>query len=401
MGNFFDTKLAKGLATGMTAGTSDLYLGYGLGADEAKYQASKASNGNGVLGGASDMVFGKDTTPQFQAPELTQGTAVKADAVKSNYESAYNPTAYNGQFDAAGGGTQLNNLEKTLGVQGFDGNQFRSAQSAAIDSQVARNTAASQRVNDQNAMSSGLGNSGMNRALDQLARSEGDAAGIQAKAALEGQVAGMQQNENQFRTGTAMSAAGQQLQNTQFGAGLTEQQAQFAEGANQFGAGLDLQAQSANQGANLQAAGLNEGMRQYDESAKYGTAQDSYNLNQIAPKQRADQRSGALLQAGTSLVGGAMSGGASAAGAILPVAAAACWIAEAIYGAQDQRTHQARYAVNVIWPEYAIGRFLRNLYLKYGQRVAAKVEKSRVLKALFGVPFGFIHRQGAKAMEAK
>jgi hypothetical protein len=368
----FDKKNAvKGAAIGSFVGPLGTVVGAGLGAF------------------ASDELSEMDPTKGPRPSTFTPPELDKGQQFQSTYKptAEYKPTAYAGQFDAAGGGKQLTALEETLGVQGFNGDQFRNSQSAAIDSQVARNTQAAQRVNDQAAMNSGLGNSGMNRALDQLARSEGDAASIQAKAALEGQIAGLQQSENQFRTNTAMGAAGQTLQNTQFGANLGENQAQFGanfqEGQNQFGANMDLQ-----------TANLNEGQRQFNETAKYGTASDQHMINEVLPIQLRDQRRGALLGAGTSLGGGLLQG----AGAM----AAACWIAEALYGPQDFRTHNARYAVNVIWPEYKVGRFFRGLYLKYGQQVAKKVEQSKILEAIFTPVFGLIWRQGAKAMkEAK
>lgn len=372
---------AKGAATGAVLGSALPGVGTVIGAGVG-----------GVLGGTG---AGKNldptrvkTLPKFQGTEFDQGQKFQTTA-EYNPTATYDPKAYTGQYSASGGGQQLNELEKTLGVQAFDGNRFRDARSAAIDSQVARNTAAARRVNDQQAVSSGLGNSGMNRALDQLARSEGDAASIQAKAALEGQVAGMQQNENQFRTGSALSAAGQQLQNTQFGANLGENQAQFGanfqEGQNQFGANFQLNKDTT-------AQTFDEGQRQFNEQAKYGQELDQYNLNVVAPEQRKEQRKGALLQAGSSLVGAGVGAAGSVAGA-----AAMCWVAEAVYGVDDYRTHAARFAVMNEWPKHPVTRVLRSLYAKYGQRFAEVVKGSPVLRLVMRVPFAFIWRQGQDA----
>jgi hypothetical protein len=349
----------------------------------------------GPMGAFRNQVFGKDNVATFKPPTLNEGNDVSSTYTPTNVSLNYNPTAYTGKYDAVGGGNQLTNLEKALGVQGFNGDQFRSANAAAIDAQVAKNTQRNRMMNDQMAANSGLGNSGMNRALDQIARSEGDTAALTAKAGLEGQIAGLQQNENQFRTGSALNVAGADLQNKQFGANLTENQAQF-------GAGKDLEAQQLNQtnqqsaaGLNLTADQINEGRRQYNESAKYGAGADTYAMNEVAPQQRKDQRSGAILQAGSN-IGGSMLG---LGGSIVGAAAGMCWIAEALYGVSDQRTYKARYAVNVVWPEYKIGRFLRSLYAKYGRQVAAKVKESSILKAAFTPVFALIWRQGEKAMK--
>jgi hypothetical protein len=327
---------AAGAATGAVLGSVIPGAGTAVGAGVG------AVAGGVMAGTAFDPDISNKKSGQFRPAAINEGTQVKADQVSSTYQptaqyqranynqsSSYNPNAYTGQFDASGGGQQLTNLERAIGVQGFNGDQYRSAQGAAIDAQTARNTAAARRVNDQAANNSGLGTSGMNRALDQLARSEGDNSALLAKSQLEGQIAGLQQNENQFRTGSALSAAGQQLQNTQFGAGLGEQQSQFganfqegknqfaanfaenqnqfgatfAENQNQFGANQNLAAQTTNAGNNLNAAQLNEGQRQFNEQAKYGASVDQYNYNVLAPQQRKDQRSGALLNAGTSLLG--------------------------------------------------------------------------------------------------
>jgi hypothetical protein len=325
----------------------------------------------GPMGALRTQTFGKDDVGNFKPPTLNEGTQAQSTYKPSDVNLNYNPTSYKGQYDAVGGGNQLSNLEQALGVQAFNGDQFRSAQSAGIDAQIGKQVAANRRANDQAAANSGLGNSGMNRALDQLARAEGDSAGLIAKAQLEGQIAGLQQGENQFRTGSALNIAGQNLQNQQFGA-------QFGENQAQFGATKDLEAQQLNQtnqynaaGLNLQADQLNEGQRQYNESAKYGASADKYSMNQVAPQQRKDQRSGAILQAGSNMAGGLT----SAAGPIL--AAAACRIAEATFGIDHPATNRARYRVNLQWPEWA-----KALYIRHMDKIAAFIKKHPATKLI-------------------
>lgn len=77
---------------------------------------------------------------------------------------------------------------------------------------------------------------------------------------------------------------------------------------------------------------------------------------------------------------------ASGAGA---AAISLCWIAEAIYGKDDNRTHLARYAVNFIWPRTKVGRMARDLYLRYGEKIAKKK-----WVGIFRPIFELIWRQG-------
>ena len=76
-----------------------------------------------------------------------------------------------------------------------------------------------------------------------------------------------------------------------------------------------------------------------------------------------------------------------------------CWIAEAIYGETDPRTHYARYAVTVMWERTRVGRFLKKLYGRYGKRIAAQIKKHPSLKLLFRPAFEIIWRQGRNELE--
>lgn len=60
-----------------------------------------------------------------------------------------------------------------------------------------------------------------------------------------------------------------------------------------------------------------------------------------------------------------------------------CWIAEAIYGADDPRTHLVRAYLNGPFMQTAFGRFVMSFYLRFGQAVAAQVRKRGWLKRAF------------------
>jgi hypothetical protein len=75
--------------------------------------------------------------------------------------------------------------------------------------------------------------------------------------------------------------------------------------------------------------------------------------------------------------------GVGAAGAVGAGMAAGCWIAEAVYGADDSRVPVIRWYLNFVWGNTAFGSVVMALYRKYGQRIAPVVKRSRVLKALF------------------
>lgn len=75
-----------------------------------------------------------------------------------------------------------------------------------------------------------------------------------------------------------------------------------------------------------------------------------------------------------------------------------CWIAEELFGEDDERTHYARYAVNMEWPKHRLGRIARNLYSKYGRKIAKKIQTNRILRLTFKIAFEFIWRHGRKCL---
>lgn len=59
-----------------------------------------------------------------------------------------------------------------------------------------------------------------------------------------------------------------------------------------------------------------------------------------------------------------------------------CWIAEAIYGPNDIRTHLVREWLNVEFATRRFGRHVMAFYLRFGQRIAKVVKRSRFLSAV-------------------
>jgi hypothetical protein len=73
---------------------------------------------------------------------------------------------------------------------------------------------------------------------------------------------------------------------------------------------------------------------------------------------------------------------AQGAGAAAGGFAAGCWVAEAIYGIDDPRTHLVRFWLNTEFKKQHIGRIVMALYLRFGQRIAKIVRASNTLKNL-------------------
>ena len=78
----------------------------------------------------------------------------------------------------------------------------------------------------------------------------------------------------------------------------------------------------------------------------------------------------------------ALAGGAATVGAGF-TPHGGCWIAEAIYGADDQRTHLLREWLNTEFKKSIVGRAVMALYLKFGRLIAALIIKYPTLKSVF------------------
>ena len=237
-----------------------------------------------IAGGIAGGFMGNDgdvpqPMGQYKPPELERG-------------QQFTPGTYKGQFDPRQGGQQYQGLEQQMGIQGFDRQGFQDAQMGALRSNAMAQLGQQQRGVDQAGMGAGLGGSGMNRALNQLAGSEADRTVALGAANIAGQTAQLGAQEDARRMGGALGIAGQNLQNRQFGAGFDAQQRQFG-------------------------AGFNEQQRQFDQGALQGQYQDQYMMNEVLPAQRADQRR-AGNQAFLGQIGqGLMSAGGQLGGALL------------------------------------------------------------------------------------
>lgn len=66
-----------------------------------------------------------------------------------------------------------------------------------------------------------------------------------------------------------------------------------------------------------------------------------------------------------------------------PTGGKGCWLAEAIYGEDDARTHLLRSWLNDEFMTTWFGRLVMKYYLRYGERLAAKVRRSWYLRMLF------------------
>lgn len=84
------------------------------------------------------------------------------------------------------------------------------------------------------------------------------------------------------------------------------------------------------------------------------------------------------LMAGMGMAGaGALSNPAITGG---DAAAAGCWIAEAIYGEHDARTHLLRAWLNGPFRKTWLGDKVMRFYLRFGERIATKVRRFRILR---------------------
>ena len=65
----------------------------------------------------------------------------------------------------------------------------------------------------------------------------------------------------------------------------------------------------------------------------------------------------------------------------------ACWIAEALYGVDDNRTHLLRRWLNNVYSRTLSGSIVMALYRAFGKRIAAWTRSSSLLRRILSVPF--------------
>lgn len=161
----------------------------------------------------------------------------------------------------------------------------------------------------------------------------------------------------------------------------------------QIDAGMAVnQAQQLSQ-ANLGITQYNENIRQQNFwNAINGLSGNAAMMNPQSYAGEANQGTSALSGIGTAYYNSQQSGWLNAALGGLGAAAGGwasggfktpgCWIAEAIYGAEDLRTHVVREWLNTRFIEQPAGRVVMRFYLRFGERIAVKVRKYRILKTL-------------------
>jgi hypothetical protein len=91
--------------------------------------------------------------------------------------------------------------------------------------------------------------------------------------------------------------------------------------------------------------------------------------------------------------------GASAVGGAFAGRPPSCWIAEALFGADDPRTHLLRFWINQVWArESILGCIFAYLYSRFGERLARVVKRNRALRGLALIVFRRLLKKAYAAM---
>lgn len=104
-----------------------------------------------------------------------------------------------------------------------------------------------------------------------------------------------------------------------------------------------------------------------------------------ASRLSAEREAEAQRRAQTQMAAGQAAGQIIAA--MITSSASSCWIAEAVYGVDDLRTHILRAWLNFEWGKKGFGKFVMELYRRYGEHTAMSVRKNPWLKACFRAVF--------------
>lgn len=263
----------------------------------------------------------------------------------------------------------------------------------------------------------GMGVTGYQTGLQGLGAYNQAIAANQQSALAQAQMAAQLQEQG-FSQAQAMQAAANAAQQQNFANMQTYQQAQNAAAAQAFQQQLAAAqyANAAQQQAYQQAAMIRQMPINEITALMSGSqiANPAFQAYQGAVAQPGDIQAATAQQAAwdqniynqkvasrNALMQGLFSLGGAGLGA-WGAAAKGCWIAEAIYGVDDPRTHLVRAWLNGPFKATKIGSIVMKLYLKYGERIAEKVKKSKTLKAvlkpLFDMALGCALRDAAKRM---
>lgn len=161
-----------------------------------------------------------------------------------------------------------------------------------------------------------------------------------------------------------------------------------------------------NQGNQTAALRANAVSSSYDKLANIGAGLGSFSLQElgagISSGQAASSSNQSIMQAQeqskASTLGflGELAGaGASLGGAALK----GCWIAEAIYGKDDFRTHAVRAWLNGPFRRTWYGDLVMRFYLRFGQGIADFLNLNPEIKPLFRPLFNVALRRALRDME--
>jgi hypothetical protein len=159
------------------------------------------------------------------------------------------------------------------------------------------------------------------------------------------------------------------------------------------GVGRDVALESVTQQSGNQIAGQKNALIQNapQELAKLGSSIESFGLSDVGAAlsgaSGASTSNQAVMQSQAASKQATMGFLGSLAGAAAKPFAFGCWIAEAIYGVDDMRTHIVRAWLNDVYSHTFIGGVVMWLYRRFGRGAARMVERSAflrwILKPLF------------------
>lgn len=168
------------------------------------------------------------------------------------------------------------------------------------------------------------------------------------------------------------------------------------------GAGRDYALSQLNvqKNANISNVFSNTTASAFDKLANIGAGQGSFSLASVGAslsgltgsattQNQLGQEQAASKAATMGFLGDIVSGASGVASAGITK----CWIAEAIYGKHDVRTHIVRQYLNGPFSETAIGSMVMDLYLVFGERIAAVARRSSLLRGLLKPLFDRALRQ--------
>lgn len=94
-----------------------------------------------------------------------------------------------------------------------------------------------------------------------------------------------------------------------------------------------------------------------------------------------------------------ISGAGAVAGAFTHPGSGSCWIAEALFGVDDARTHLLRFWINQVWARRSIvGCVFAYLYSRFGERLARVVKRNRAVRGLASIVFSRLLKKAYAAM---